>query len=56
MKNKVTELDVDYIGGQRSLTKHEERQITELIKVQTSLRAKQQIHKTKTSIRKKFLA
>ncbi len=56
MKNKVKELDVDFIGGQGSLTKDEERQISEFIKAQKLLRVKQQIHKTKTSIRKKFLA
>ena len=55
MKNKATELDVDFIGGQGSLTKDEERQISEFIKAQKLLKAKQQIHKTKTSILKKFL-
>lgn len=56
MKNKATELDVDFIGGQGSLTKDEERQISEFIKAQKLLRAKQQIYKTKTSQRKKVLA
>ncbi len=55
-KNKAKELDVDFIGGQGSLTKDEERQISEFLKAQKLLRAKQQIHKTKTSLRKKVLA
>lgn len=55
MKNKAIELDVDFIGGQGSLTKDEERQISEFIKAQKLLRAKQ-IDKTKTSRRKKVLA
>ena len=49
MKNKAPELDVDFIGGQGSLTKDEEKRISEYIKAQKLLRAKQQIRKTKTS-------
>jgi hypothetical protein len=56
MKNKSTELDVDFIGGQGSLTKDEEKQISEFIKAQKLLKAKRQIHKTKTSQRKKSFA
>jgi len=55
MKNKATELDVDFIGGLGSLTKDEERQISEFIKAQKLLRVKHQIHQTKTSIRKKLI-
>jgi len=56
MKNKLTELDVDFIGGQEPLTKSEEQAISEFIKAQKLLKAKRQIHKTKTSQRKKTLA
>ena len=49
MKNKATELDVDFIGGQGSLTKDEEKRISEFIKAQKLLRAKQQIRRTRTS-------
>ena len=52
MKNKATELDVDFIGGQGSLTKDEEKRISEFIKAQKLLRAKQQSRKTLTSKRK----
>jgi hypothetical protein len=54
-KSKSTELDVDFIGGQGSLTKDEELQIIEFIKAQKLLKAKRQIHKTKTSQPKKPL-
>ena len=55
MKNKSTELDVDFIGGQGSLTKDEEKQISEFIKAQKLLKAKRQSHKPKTTQRKKAL-
>ena len=48
MKNKSTELDVDFIGGQGPLTKSEELAISEFIKAQKALRAKKQILKTRT--------
>jgi hypothetical protein len=51
MKNKLKELDVDFIGGQGSLTKDEEKQISEFIKARKLLRAKQLSIKTKTSER-----
>jgi hypothetical protein len=54
-KSKSTELDVDFIGGKGSLTKDEELQIIEFIKAQKLLKAKRQIHKTKTSQPKKPL-
>ena len=56
MKNKSTELDVDFIGGQGPLTKDEEQAISEFIKVQKSLRAKKQIRRTRTSLRRKVVA
>jgi hypothetical protein len=45
MKNKSKELDVDFIGGQGSLTKEEEKQISEFLKSQKLLRDKKQVHK-----------
>ena len=50
MKNKTKELDVDFIGGQGSLTKDEEKRISEYIKAQKLLRATQQIRRTRTSL------
>ena len=55
MKNKSTELDVDFIGGQGSLTKDEEKQISEFIKAQKLLKVKRQIHKPKAKQLKKAL-
>lgn len=40
MKAKSKELDVDFIGGQGSLTREEEIQITEYLKSQKLLRTK----------------
>ena len=45
MKTKKVELDVDFIGGQTSLTKEEERTISEYIRKN---KAKKISHKTKT--------
>jgi hypothetical protein len=56
MKNKSTELDVDFIGGQGPMTKTEERAISEFIKAQKMLKAKQKIHIEKTKERKKTTA
>jgi hypothetical protein len=55
-KNKLTELDVDFIGGQGPLTKSEEQAISEFIKAQKFLRIKKQVHKTKTSVKTKVTA
>lgn len=55
-KNKSSELDVDFIGGQGPLTKSEEQAISEFIKAQKLLRTKKQIRKTKTIARTKFLS
>ena len=46
MKSKNIELDVDFIGGQGSLTREEENQISEFIKSQKLLRDKKQIRKS----------
>lgn len=34
MKNKIKELDVDFIGGQKPMTKEEELQISKFIKAE----------------------
>ena len=56
LKNKSKELDLDYIGGQGSLTKEEGQAISGFMKTKKLLRAKKQISKTKTTQRKKTLA
>lgn len=56
MKNKIIELDVDFIGGQGTLTKEEEKQISEFIQSQKLLRARTQIHNTRITKREKVLA
>jgi hypothetical protein len=58
MKNKHNELDVDFIGGQDSLTKDEEQAISEFIKNQKLLKAKNHIRRTRSSHlgRKKVIA
>ena len=48
MKTKKIELDVDFIGGQTSLTKEEENTISEFIKKNKSKKTKKTSHKTKT--------
>lgn len=55
-KNKSTELDVDFIGGQGPLTKREEQAISEFIKAQKLLRIKKQVRKIKTSVKTKVTA
>jgi hypothetical protein len=54
MKKKSTELDVDFIGGQGSLTKIEEQEISEFIKAQKTVKNNQQDVKTKTSTKTKL--
>ena len=49
MKTKKIELDVDFIGGQTSLTKEEEKAISDIIKKNKSKKAKSLITKTKTT-------
>ena len=43
------ELDVDFIGGQTSLTKEEERTISDFIRKSKSKKAKSLARKTKTT-------
>ena len=52
-KNKSTELDVDFFGGQGPFTKSEEQAISEFIKAQKLLRIKKQVRKIKTSVKTK---
>jgi hypothetical protein len=56
MRNKSTDLDVDFIGGQGSLTQNEEQAISEYIKAQKLLTIKKQVRNTKTSTRTKLKA
>lgn len=56
MKNKLKELDVDFIGGEGSLTKKEEQAISEFIKTQKMLNTRKQVHKTRSTLQKKLLA
>ena len=56
MKNKTTELDVDFIGGQSPMTKSEEKALSEFFKTQKLLRAKKKIQSTKTSARARVTA
>lgn len=48
MKTKKVELDVDFIGGQTSLTKEEEKTIHEYIKKNKSKRTRNASLKPKT--------
>jgi hypothetical protein len=47
MKTKKIELDVDFIGGQTSLTKEEEKAISDYIKNNKSKKTKKTSHKSK---------
>ena len=49
MKTKKIELDVDFIGGQASLTKEEEKAISDFIKKNKSKKVKSLTLKTKTA-------
>ena len=49
MKNKQKELDVDFIGGQKPLTKEEEMAISAFIKASTKKRRLSVTSKTKGS-------
>jgi len=53
MKNKIKELNVDFIGGQGSLTKEEEQKISEFIKRDKEKIAKQKARTAKAVSRKK---
>lgn len=47
MKNKNKELDVDFIGGQKPLTKEEELAISNFLKLQKAKQRRQEIRKAK---------
>ena len=49
MKTKKVGLDVDFIGGQTSLTKEEEKAISDFIKKNKSKKIKRSSIKTKTA-------
>jgi hypothetical protein len=49
MKTKKVELDVDFIGGQTSLTKEEEKVISDFIEKNKSKKTKRSSIKTKTA-------
>jgi hypothetical protein len=55
-KSKSKELDVDFIGGQGSLTKDEEQKISEYLKNQKLQRTKKEVIATRTSQRRKVVA
>ena len=48
MKTKKIELDVDFIGGQTSLTKEEEQNLSEYFKKNKQKKTKKTTLKTKT--------
>ena len=56
MKNKSKELDVDFIGGQGSLTKAEELALSEYIKRQKLLKQKKKNPSTASTKRRKVVA
>jgi hypothetical protein len=49
MKTRKVELDVDFIGGQTSLTNDEEKAISEFIKKNKTKKIKRSAIKTKTA-------
>lgn len=54
MKNKLKELDVDFIGGQQQpITKEEELAISDFIRKQKARRQLQVIRRTKTKVSQK---
>ena len=55
-KNRKSELDVDFIGGDGPLTKEEEKIISEYIKSQKEKREKKQFRRTRTTFRKNVIA
>jgi len=56
MKHKLTELEVDFIGGQDPMTKEEEKAISEFIKARKLLNTKKQISSTKAIQQRKINA
>lgn len=55
MKNKLKELDVDFIGGQEALTKEEELAISAFIKADKEKKRLQEIRKGKVAANVKNL-
>ncbi|HLG34803.1 MAG TPA: hypothetical protein VI757_07990 [Bacteroidia bacterium] len=55
-KTKSKELDVDFIGGLGSLTKEEEKAISEFLKARKLARAKKHTRLTSSTLRKKVSA
>ena len=53
MKNKLTDLDVDFIGGQEPITKEEELAISAFIRAYKEKRQLQAIRKSKKKILQK---
>jgi hypothetical protein len=51
---KIKELDVDFIGGQRPLTKDEESAISAFIKAQKLLRSKKQASNINLKVEQKL--
>jgi hypothetical protein len=56
MKTKIKDLDVDFIGGQESMTKEEELAISEFIKARKLPIAKKNVKSTKATQSKKVMA
>ncbi len=54
MKLQKNELDVDFIGGARQLTKDEEKAISEFIISSKERRQKQKLRNANTSTRRKL--
>ena len=53
MKKKSKELDVDFIGGQSSMTKEEERKISDFLKSKKLLRQEIETNQTRSGEAKK---
>lgn len=56
MKPKIKELDIDFIGGQESMTKEEEQAISDFLKARKLLLAKGNVRNTKKTQPKKVTA
>ena len=56
MKSKSIELDVDFIGGERLLTKEDEIAFSEFLKNEKLVQAKKDIRKISPNRRKKVSA
>ena len=56
MKHKQIDIDVDFIGGERPLTREDEIAFSEYLKAKKLLREKKTLHKTSFRLRKKVAA